>query len=630
MSIYSFATRIEYAEFALAARETVAAIAGVNLHQVHVDLTGGVTAQVSGHQGYFHVKLPSMDPDRIITPVLAKRILGFVLHEIAHIRFTDMSARPSSTAYREKIDAQRFGSLFNALEDYSIENAATDPKKPLAGNVGALLGALNDDLYGVDLAYDPKKLLAGVETYICQNINRHGRQQTPGIDDMRAKGRLLALPANVQALVDKTLDRLDQCAGTENTNARLNIAAQLFKALDKEQQQQQSQDGQQGDPQEGQKGQQDGQKGQGQGKGKGEGKNKPESQKDNTDDQDDQDDQGEGSGDQGDKGKGDDQDQQAGSSTDGGEGGSGDAARGAGEGDGSQAKAKAITDAMPNVDDKEKRKAIRASVIPANEKDLTGNASLQRQYLNTYGFQNGVLAAKLPLFNVRKLADAARRGLKSVETITKQRRLKEGRLDRRSLARIPVGATDVMNRRTITEGITTAVTIMVDRSGSMSAGVQVGGDTFSRMTACMIVAAAIAPAIERAGADCKISLFDDHLLTVHQWGKRFQQSEWLNSFGGAAPDGGTPMTDKVIWATRDILKQRTKRRVVIWLLDGGPSDLETTVSEIQRAERKGVEHVGIGIQCNVNHLFASGKAVEVNNPKDLPEAFLSVLLGKAA
>lgn len=625
MSIYNFATRIEYGEFAIAARETVAALTGCHVSQIYVELSGGLTAKVSGNNHFYHIALPSMDPDRIITPVLAKRILGFVLHEIAHIRFTDMGQNPKSVAYQQKIDAGRFGSLFNALEDYSIENAATDPTKPLAGNVGALLGSLNDDLYGVDLTYDPKKLLPSVETYICQNINRHGRQNTPVLDDMRAKGRLLALPQDIQELVDKTLDQIERYPGQQRTANRLHIAVQLFKHLEKAQAQQpQPQQDQQGDPQDNDAGQQR------QGKGKGDGKGKDKPQDDKAEPQDANEGEGQGSGDQSDEGETEGDEAQSGDGTiDGGEGGSGGAGRGAGEGDGSQAKAKAIGDAMPNVDAKEQRKALQAKVIPATEIDVSADATKQRQCMPKIGFQNGYLSTKLPLFNVRKLADAARRGLKSVETITKQRRLKEGRLDRRSLARIPVGATDVMNRRTITEGITTSVTIMVDRSGSMSATVNVGNDVLQRITACMVVAAAIAPAIERAGADCKISLFDDNLITVHQWGKRFQQAEWLNKFGDAASCGGTPMTDKVVWSTRDILKQRTKRRVVIWLLDGDPTDEASTVAEIKRAERKGVEHVGIGIQCDVSRLFGKGKSVRIDRPKDLPEAFLSVLLGKA-
>ena len=620
MSIYNYATRIEYGEFVLAARETIAAITRQPIGRINVGIAGGKTARVSASSnGGYSVNLPTMDPGRIISPGLARRMIGFVLHEILHIENTNLAAATPAwfgqVAAQHKVSGKSLQNLFGVFEDYHIEYVGT--RTPVAGNAGALLGALNDELYAQE--FRPQDLSTAVETYVAQHINRRGLQVTPKLDELHANGMGVTLPPEVQAKVDATLDKLENIKGIVWTQDRLHAVAELVAFLDGQnytppQQSPDEGEGQEGDGQpEEQKGDQKGDK---QGKEGKQGKGDKDTGKEGK--------QGKGDKDTGkDEGDADGEAQGEGESQNSQKDGQKESnGANGGTGSGARDKTDAIADAMPTVTAKEAAEALTRTLHAAKP------SAINLDHLTTPQ-GNARAVGLLPKFDARRLADAARRGLKSVETITRQHRLTHGRLDRRALARIPAGAKDVMARRTVSEGITTAVTVMVDWSGSMEDGVFVGGQQVSRMMACLVAAAAIVPAIERAGAECQMALFENHLVIAHGWKERFRAQEWLARRGGLEPQGGTPMADKVLWSTRDILQRKVKRRVVVWLLDGQPDSASQVVSEIKRAEKKGVEHVGIGIQCNVAHLFGPGKAAMVNQPKDLPDAFLRVLLGEA-
>ena len=237
--------------------------------------------------------------------------------------------------------------------------------------------------------------------------------------------------------------------------------------------------------------------------------------------------------------------------------------------------------------------------------------------------------------NARQFADAARRALRSEEAITAAHRLQTGRMDRRAIARASMGAQDVMTRRTVSQGIRTSVVVMLDLSGSMSQPVMVAGQEMTRMAAVRGAASVIVPAIERAGAEVSVIGFStiarntSGTIALKPWNKRMPTTEAAlkpDALGSVEHGGGTPMVAPLKFAERQLRGRQASRRVCIWLCDGQPNSGEIEGLKSKFAERKGIEHVGIGLQCDLSNLFPPGKCVQVDDMSKLAKAFEDLLI----
>ena len=239
--------------------------------------------------------------------------------------------------------------------------------------------------------------------------------------------------------------------------------------------------------------------------------------------------------------------------------------------------------------------------------------------------------------NARQFADAARRALRAEDTTTTAHRLQTGRMDRRAIARASMGALDVMTRRMTSEGIRTAVVVMVDMSSSMGDACAVGAATMSRMEAVAGAASVIVPAIERAGAEVAVYGFTSStnhpagVLDLKAWQRRLPTAEAAldsGALGGIVANGGTPMVAPILFAERQISQRRVTRRVVVWLCDGEPSDHERLAVQQRFARRSNIEHVGIGLDVSLAGLFPAGRSVMVKDLGQLAKAFEALLIPK--
>jgi len=149
---------------------------------------------------------------------------------------------------------------------------------------------------------------------------------------------------------------------------------------------------------------------------------------------------------------------------------------------------------------------------------------------------------------------------------------KSGRLDARTLARVPTGSVNLFTKRHISEGFDTDVAILVDASGSM------GGRMHVAMEAALVIAQAAAS------------------VGVTWCGEVFNSGE-IASFGngrgrpvpglfGAAigkVGGGTPLSENIARvASAQAGRAPGKRRVVFLLTDGGCDRGSKSVRAIAR------------------------------------------------
>ena len=271
------------------------------------------------------------------------------------------------------------------------------------------------------------------------------------------------------------------------------------------------------------------------------------------------------------------------------------------------------------------------------------------------------------LLATRQLETATRRGLKSVERVTHERRLQHGRLDRRAVTRTAMGAPDVMSRRGITPGMTTAVQVMLDASWSMGDPEDAPGMTYgrvSRISAALAVLSVVVPAIHRAGARVALAAFTTScasgdgqavaqgatkgvglladsaskpsVFPLFRFGDRPTSARCLEAFRKANRLGGTPMAREANWATAQLLGQRAERRIALWLCDGEAFDAAAAATAMRLALAQGVEHCGVGIGSGIDldtmqEVFGRSRASVVGERlADLPGAIEAALLGEVA
>lgn len=226
--------------------------------------------------------------------------------------------------------------------------------------------------------------------------------------------------------------------------------------------------------------------------------------------------------------------------------------------------------------------------------------------------------------NVALLADAARRALKSVDSNSTAHRLAVGRLDRRALVRARMGAKDVFQRRTFSPGVRTAVMLMVDMSTSMESPVTINGSDYSRALASIAMASAMIPALERAQVQVGVGLFSDGLVHAKRFKDRMPDPSTFAMASACTPWGGTPMLPAAYWAESQLLAERLPtRRVVIWLCDGVPNEGADAVRTYATRTGNTVEHIGIGLGCDLSGCFAS--SAKVQDMAGLPTALMEAL-----
>ena len=238
----------------------------------------------------------------------------------------------------------------------------------------------------------------------------------------------------------------------------------------------------------------------------------------------------------------------------------------------------------------------------------------------------------------RQMADAFRRGLRSVEQLQITRRNLAGRLDARAMPRALAGCRDLYTTRELTPGVTTAVQIMLDASSSMFDETAIGQGQTNLWAASIAMLEAMMPALKRAGAESALAMFagsdiPETITQVKRFGSDRGVLDLVRTCGELQPRGGTPMAAEVKWATRQLAARRTERRVCVWLCDGDPHDPTATQQQLARARRSGVEHVAVALNCSaIVDLFGPSFSVNCTDVARLPEMVAQVLLasGKAS
>ena len=260
---------------------------------------------------------------------------------------------------------------------------------------------------------------------------------------------------------------------------------------------------------------------------------------------------------------------------------------------------------------------------------LTSRGVHARDTAEYYGTSADGLAARLRVVlpTPGPLRDQVAQLIRADERHGVERYRAAGRLDRRAITRTGRGAQNVFSRRTATEGVDTAVFLLLDGSGSMTTNIDpYDNRTPERIDVAAALALHLAEAAEAARGRVAVAVFyGTTTRPVLRYAKRFGGRFHADGLAACRPAGGTPLAAAMLGAAAALRDEPADRRILLALTDGaderGPSSVIAAVKVI---EARGIETVGIG--CGVDVAYAFKNAVNVKNLRTLADRGLAALV----
>lgn len=215
-----------------------------------------------------------------------------------------------------------------------------------------------------------------------------------------------------------------------------------------------------------------------------------------------------------------------------------------------------------------------------------------------------------------------------------------GRLDRRALTRFASGSANIFSRRTMVEAETSAVSVLIDCSGSMKAGDKEGS---RRIEIAQQIAIHLSKLFQqsrvpfsvtgfRSGTSSDVVSGDLYAITespafipFKRWGKSLQASIATMGAIHKSAGGGTPDYSALFNAITE-LNARPETRKILFLLTDADCYKVKHMQHIQKlADKLGVVIVAIGIgRTDVQSCFVN--AVNVHNIESLASIAFNQLL----
>lgn len=196
-----------------------------------------------------------------------------------------------------------------------------------------------------------------------------------------------------------------------------------------------------------------------------------------------------------------------------------------------------------------------------------------------------------------------------------------GRLDVRRAMRISQGETKVFKNRQITQGMEMAMTVLVDRSGSMKKHLHEVCKTalsfaigLSRITNTKARIAAF-PSVGPGGT-----------TMVLEYGEN--QKHARPRLERLTAGGSTPLAQAIIAECQVLLQRNERRKVITVLTDGKPDDGAQVIAAIRWAAKQGIEVVGIGFSEAQNIHRWIEQSTYVPSIEKLPNAIEKIFAEK--
>lgn len=224
--------------------------------------------------------------------------------------------------------------------------------------------------------------------------------------------------------------------------------------------------------------------------------------------------------------------------------------------------------------------------------------------------------------------------LRSLDFVGWSTHEESGRLDRRALTRFASGSTSIFSRREIKEAEKSAVSVLIDCSGSM--------DNHSIVIA-QEVAIHLSRILNRARVSFAVTGFHMDIRSEKELGGTFVVTstprfipfkQWGESYGRAIPKlgaidqcafGGTPDYSGIYNAIEDISRREEGRKILFVLTDADGYNLEHMKHLQKFADSCNVTIIAIGVgRTDVKKCFVN--STDVYNLDDLASTSFNALL----
>ena len=514
------------------------------------------------------VTFPVVALDRRLTRAECDRWVGYFIHEICHVLYTDPQVWAGAVA-------EGLGHLVNGLEDVRIERRLV--QSALVGNARARLTELLAWAVGETPAnYDPNDPRRLPWTLAMIGRVRLCGYALPGVASHEAK-----LSPAMRKTIDRVMRDLDRARSTQDV---LEIARWL--TAEKKPEADQPKGDQPKPPKDQPKGDQP--KGDGEVCEEGEEGDQGEGdQGEGDDDQGEGDDQGDDQGDQGDDGAG-----------------------------GFSGPMEAVPDMDPMKRSKSRkddhhryREGMIANILARAVREAAVPLERVREFWKDVALHSERLAREAR--GCSRLRNQVAGALRAPALDDLSRRRSAGRVDSHAMGRLAAGDFDrPFARRSRRDGFETEIVILLDGSSSMSLN--------GRLWRAAVFALTIAQAAEQVGVKCEIAQFVGNVSKALKLpGERLASPGVMARAVTAALacEGSTPLCEALARSAERLSLRAIGKRKIVFTATDGEDDLgvEAVQKVVAHCEARGVEIVGISIDSSVTGAFANEVRVDVGD-----------------
>ncbi|SFC92666.1 Cobalamin biosynthesis protein CobT [Thiohalospira halophila DSM 15071] len=571
-------------------------------------------------------------------PGLVRKAWGFLDHESAHVLLTDF---PVYQQWARKVGA----SLINIVEDIRIEAALIGRYPGARRNLDHLCQCSVDDG-----SFEAPSADLPVSSLVLGHCLYRGRSRGLGqsaLDGYAAEIERLLRQAAGDDLVDKLNEQIDRAPAAATTDEAGWIAFDIYRLLqDTEEQQDQPSGGDSSDAQSGQQAgegepgdassesdeESDSSDGAGDSAGGSEEGTEEDAQEDTQGGSDGSSEEGNGSA----SASGDEPGQEedagngaaSGSGADSQDDDQGQADSSAGSGSGGEVSLDGLLQAIKEADPDavDITAAVREALNAAKDghDNMLPEMAEEGRYLAVPDWLSAELKAdaKTATLGLRKRLQ----GLLEAQARTRKTHSRSGRrLDARRVHRLKVGDTRLFERKRSEQGVNTAISILVDASGSMADAVEgkflSSGGPVQRINLACQGAWSVTEALKGAkGVSTGVIAFGSQAQELKPLG---QDGKYRH--GPFVLQGGSTWTDSgVMRAMRQLLPAREDRKILLVLTDGDPNDPWQARDAFRLARQSGVETLVLGIGELRLSLGADEEAI-LDDISQLPQTMLRML-----
>lgn len=188
-----------------------------------------------------------------------------------------------------------------------------------------------------------------------------------------------------------------------------------------------------------------------------------------------------------------------------------------------------------------------------------------------------------------------------------ERNLKSGRLNVRALTRHTF-SDRLFQKRFETEGVDSAVTIVLDCSGSMYERFYMKDGTITcRMAQAVKVCGALLETLNAAQVATAVVTYDDVTSVLKPWNMNYRKVlPMLERMGGE----GNSNDYHAIMTAHQMLYVRPEQRKVCFVLTDGMGNMLATRDQVASGARLGVTTIGIGINEDVGFIYPNSVRVD--------------------